>query len=318
MDCVLGYHLNPLTCGIAKFNLILARQLNIPVLGIFDTNALNYQRPLLSVKISEFRDEDIAALDRLLDAANRRQSLRLFLHAFSGTAVELKMIRQAEIVYCGNSELVAQLHDLRSDLVEVWCPGTLFDTQRFNHAEVSVFSFGMAHKVRSDYYRKLCALLERTGKSYCLYLSTALHDSTSFDESFAVAFEELREIFGGNVYFLGYLSDTAVYNYLSETTFFAAFFDKGVRANNTSVNAAMQCGSVVITNLDQYSPSSFIHLDNLLDIRQCSALPTDRHLLSRICAKARATATHTLGWDGLIAQLAQEEMTVRLREQTHQ
>ena len=97
----------------------------------------------------------------------------------------------------------------------------------------------------------------------------------------------------------------------------AAFFDPGVRANTTSVNAAMQCGSVVITNLDHYSPSSFLYLDNVLDIRQCSALSTDRHLLSRICAKARATAAHTLGWDGLIARLTREEMTIPPGEQTH-
>ena len=29
MDCILGYHLNPLSCGIAKFNLALARQLGV-------------------------------------------------------------------------------------------------------------------------------------------------------------------------------------------------------------------------------------------------------------------------------------------------
>src|SRR5262249_19290574 len=193
MDCVLGYHLNPLTCGVAKFNQILARQLGVPVLGVFDPAVFNYQCPLLSVKISEFCGDDGAALGRWLGAGKRRQSLRLFLHEFSGTEIERRMIRQAEIVYCGNAELVAQLQEVRPDLIEAWSPMTLLDTQRFNHAEISVFSFGMAHKVRSDHYRKLRTLLEQMGKSYCLYLSTALHDGTSFDDSFAVAFEELRE-----------------------------------------------------------------------------------------------------------------------------
>lgn len=311
MDCVIGYHLNPLTCGIAKFNSILARQFGIPVIGVFEAGVYDYKRPLLSIKISEFQADDIVALEKILDAMKRRQSLRVFLHAFSGTAVEVRIIQQAEIVYCGNSELIAQLQEIRPDLVEAWCPGTLLDTQPFTHVEMSVFSFGMAHKVRSDYYAKLRSLLEQTGKSYCMYLSTALHDGTSFDASFAAAFEELREIFGNSIYFLGYLSDPAIYNYLAATTFFAAFFDKGVRANNTSVNAAMQCGSVVITNLDNHSPPSFVHLDTLLDIHQCTALPTDPHILQGISARAKATATHALGWNALAARMSQEETAIR-------
>ena len=50
-----------------------------------------------------------------------------------------------------------------------------------------------------------------------------------------------------------------MYNYLLNCTYFAAFFDKGVRGNNTSVNAAMAAGAVVITNLDGYSPMAFEH-----------------------------------------------------------
>jgi hypothetical protein len=34
IDCIAGYHLNPWTCGIAKFNAILARHLSLPVVGI--------------------------------------------------------------------------------------------------------------------------------------------------------------------------------------------------------------------------------------------------------------------------------------------
>ena len=309
MDCILGYHLNPLTCGIAKFNLTLARRVGVPVLSLFDAEALNYHRPLLSIKISEFTPDDISALDKILDLMEQRQSLRLFFHDFSGTETELRAIRQAEIVYCGNSELISQLRDIRSDLVESWCPGTLLDTQCFNHAELSVFSFGMAHKVRAEHYRRLRDLLEETGKSYCLYLSTALHDGTSFDGSFTLAFEELREIFGSNVYFLGYLSDIAVYSYLKETTFFAAFFDKGARANNTSVNAAMECGSVVITNLDEHSPSSLVHLVNLLDIRQCDKLPTEPPVISDIGARATETA-HAFNWDAFTAEIVQHETTL--------
>ena len=63
-----------------------------------------------------------------------------------------------------------------------------------------------------------------------------------------------------SLYFLGNLSDVAVYNQLRESTFFAAFFDRGVRANNTSVAAAMETGAVVITNLDELSPPEYVHM----------------------------------------------------------
>ena len=54
IDCIAGYHLNPWTCGIAKFNAILARNLDVPVIGIGSLDLQRYQRPLLSLKMSEF------------------------------------------------------------------------------------------------------------------------------------------------------------------------------------------------------------------------------------------------------------------------
>jgi hypothetical protein len=304
MDCVLGYHMNPLTCGVAKFNAVLARRLSVTVLSLFDPRALEVERPLLSIKLSEFSEADVADLARLLDTAPWRKSFVLFLHAWSGTPIERRLAERSEIIYCVNTELVEELRPLRGDVQEAWCPSTLLDLQRFEARDVSVFSFGMAHKVRSDHYRRLHALLEETGRSYCLYLSTALHENTGFGDSFAGVFAELEAIFGDRVYFLGFLSDAAVFNYLLDTTYFAAFFDVGVRANNTSVNAAMACGSIVVTNLERHSPAAFVHGVNVLDIHQCRALPTDPRELERIGGRARATVTDSLGWDRLLEKIA--------------
>ena len=302
MDCVLGYHLNPLTCGVAKCNSILAGRLGVPVVGVFDGEALKFRQPLLSIKVSELDKNDIVQLDHFLDAVEGRQALRVFLHDFSGTEIELRLVRNAEVVYSGNAELTDQLQEVRPDVVELWCPPMLLDTQTFSETDLSVFSFGMAHKVRSDYYGKLHSLLESTQKSYCIYLSTGLHENTSFDGSFANAFGELDTMFGSNIYFMGFLSDVAVYNYLAKSTFLAAFFDKGVRANNSSINAAMQSGSVVITNLDRFSPSLFVHGENILDIRQLESVPTDPRVLSRLSNKARQTA-ESLGWEPFMEKL---------------
>ena len=302
-DGVLGYHLNPLTCGVAKFNLLLARHLQVPMLSVFDRRAVSMAHPVLSLKQSEFTDADSVALAALLETVSWRGAFSLFLHAWTDTSVERSLLSRATAVYCGNAELVAQLRAQRPDVQDSWCPSTLLEPQRFRPDGLSVFAFGMAHKVRSELHQTVHTLLERTGQPYSVYLSTALHEGTAFDERFTVVFDELQDIYGEHIYFLGYMSDTAVYNYLIDTTFFAAFFDKGVRANNTTVNAAMACGSVVLTNFDAYSPGAFEHMHNVIDIHRCKTLPTEPDPLQSIADNARATASGALGWDALVSRI---------------
>jgi hypothetical protein len=306
MDCILGYHLNPLSCGIAKFNLALARQLSIPVMSLFDPSAVSARRPLLSIKLSEFTYHHARDLERYLNERPATQSLRLFLHAYDDTPLEQRMVAEADVVYVGNRELAGQLRKQRADVVEAWCPGILFDAKPFEPAELSVFTFGMAHKVRGEYYRKLDELLQKTGKSYCLYLSTALHEGISIETAFDAALKNIREGFTGPVYFLGFLSDAAVLHYLRTTTFFAAFFPKGVRANNTSVHSAMTAGAVVISNLDEGSPQGYRHMQTLIDIDACTALPTETELLRQIGDGAQRQATE-LGWQALADRLLKND-----------
>jgi hypothetical protein len=205
-------------------------------------------------------------------------------------------------VYCGNRELSHDLAPLRADIIELFCPGTLLNPQRFQRTELRVFTFGMAHKIRVPLYRRLQELLQATGQSYSIYVSTALHENTSFDGSFVVRFEELQSIFNGRVYFMGYLSDTAVFNQLVDCTFLAAFFEKGLRANNTTVNAAMECGCAVITNLDEHSPNGLVHMKNVIDINACDRLP-DFAQADKIGRAAREIAHADYGWEQLVAQL---------------
>jgi hypothetical protein len=300
IDCIAGYHLNPWTCGIAKFNAILARRLELPVVGIGSVDLKGYKRPLLSLKMSEFSAEDALALDTWVD--RHGGEFELFLHAFDNTALEKRMLAAAGRVCCGNRELSEQLKPVRPDIVEAFCPGTLLNPQRFQQTELSVFTFGMAHKIRVPLYRRLRDLLDATGKTYSVYVSTALHENTSFDDSFVVRFEELQSIFNGQVYFMGYLSDTAVFNHLVDCTFLAAFFEKGLRANNTTVNAAMELGCAVITNLDGHSPEGLIHMKNVIDINRCDGLPEAAEA-ETIGRAAREIAHADYGWDQLVAQL---------------
>jgi hypothetical protein len=306
MDCILGYHLNPLSCGIAKFNVALGRQLGIPVLSLFDPSASSARRPLLSIKLSEFTYHHARELERYLDERPATQSLRLFLHAYDDTLLERRMVAEADIVYVGNAELAERLRQHRADVVEAWCPGALFDAEPFEPAELSVFTFGMAHKVRGEYYRKLDFLLRQTGKSYCLFLSTALHEGISIETAFDSALKNIRDGFTGPVYFLGFLSDAAVLHYLRTTTYFAAFFPKGVRANNTSVHSAMAAGAVVVTNLDDDSPKGYKHMENLIDIETCIALPIAEPVLCEIGTHAKDEASQ-FGWEILAARLLDKD-----------
>ena len=300
IDCIAGYHLNPWTCGIAKFNMILGRHLSLPVAGVGSPELAGYRMPLLSLKMSEFTPDDARALDGwMADHAGR---FELFLHAFDETPVEMRLLAAAARVYCGNQELSRLLAPLRPDIVELFCPGTLLNPQRFHDSELSVFTFGMAHKIRVPLYRRLRDLLEATGRSYSVYVSTALHENTSFDDSFVVRFEELQSIFNSQIYFMGYLSDTAVFNQLLDCTYLAAFFEKGLRANNTSVNAAMECGCAVITNLDDDSPRGLAHMKNVIDINRCDRLPGFDEAAA-IGRAARDIAHADYGWDQLVAQL---------------
>ena len=302
IDCIAGYHLNPWTCGIAKFNDILARNLDVPVVGIGSADLQKYRRPLLSLKMSEFTPADAQDLAEWVEAHSER--FELFLHAFDATPMEQRLLAAAARVYCGNRELSHTLAPARPDIVELFCPGTLLNPQRFQQTELSVFTFGMAHKIRVPLYRRLRDLLDATGKSYSIFVSTALHENTSFDGSFIVRFEELQALFSGHVYFMGYLSDTAVFNQLVECNFLAAFFEKGLRANNTTVNAAMESGCAVITNLDEHSPQGLVHMKNVIDINVCDRLP-DLEQAAKIGVSARDIAHSRYGWDSLVAQLRQ-------------
>ena len=164
IDCIAGYHLNPWTCGIAKFNDILAQRLELPVVGIRSPELQNYKRPLLSLKMSEFSEEDALALDTWID--RHPGQYELFLHAFDHTALEKRMLAGAARVTVGNRELYEQLRPARPDVVKLFCPGTLLNPQRFVDTEIKIFTFGMAHKIRVPLYRKLHDLLEATGKTY--------------------------------------------------------------------------------------------------------------------------------------------------------
>jgi len=297
MDAILSYHLNPLACGVAKFNLLLGHQLGVPVRSLFAPGEACH--PLVSIRFGEIEPGDVVRLQQL---TTDLPGYDLFLHDLPIEFVESQIVSGARRVFCANREIRQGLAEKHADVVELWAPGMLTEHIRFEAAEWRLFSFGMAHKLRADHYRHLQQLLEASGRDYRLYLSTALHEGTSFDGAFESAYRQLQGIFGSRLYFVGFLSDAAIYNHLLDAAFFCAFFPMGVRANNTSVQAALQAGTPVITNLDGWSPEAYRHGETVLDIQQLQALPTAPEELARLRQGARACATQH-GWSALVARM---------------
>lgn len=299
IDAIVTHHLNPFRSGVARFNELLAQRLKVPLLGLRDRRVAVAACPLLSLKVSELDRASTDSLVSVLDGAKVR-AWCLFLHEHADLPLEDRLVRGAMRVWCANDEVLARISSLTESAEAAWAPGLISDTRRFDPAAISVFSFGMAHKIRTDMFERLKYLLEATGESYAIYLSNANHETATLEDA-EVVFRDMHELFPRGLYFAGNLSDVAVFNYLISTTFFAAFFEGGVRANNTSVASAMEHGAVVITNLDEHSPSYFGHLDNLIDIKQCGdALPSDNLILRRIGVRAIETARQ-LTWERLTA-----------------
>jgi hypothetical protein len=300
IDAVVTHHVDGFRSGVARFNEILAARLDVPLLRLDDERAAECRAPLLSFKITEIGEPERALLDRILARSGGRGVL--FLHAWGGTPFERDAVARVGRVICANGEIAEQVTPL-VPTVTLWAPGLILDQREFPNVDLSVFSFGMAHKIQTESFLRLRDLLEGTGHSYAVYISSANHETTTMQEADSV-YRDMSDLFGTSLCFMGNLSDLAVYNQLRATTFFASFFVGGVRANNTSVNAALEHGAVVITNLDEHSPAHLVHMENVIDIDRCEALPVDPDALERISAGARQAA-EAHSWDRLVGDLDQ-------------
>lgn len=298
VDAVVTHHRDGFRSGVARFNELLAEKLGVPLHGLFDEEVESTSRSLLSFKAAEMSELERSRFAERVERMDWRGEL--YLHEYRGLELERELLRRARRAHCGNLEILAAVEDLTEDARESWTPGLVLDRRAYGDAELSVFSFGMAHKLRTDMFRRLRELLVASGRSYAVYVSAANHETASMQDS-QLVFRELHEVFP-SLYFLGNLSDVAVHNELLRATYFAAFFRDGLRANNTSVAAAMELGAVVITNLDGYSPAGLVHMENVIDITQCDELPTDPAVLRRIGEQARETAAERT-WDALLERM---------------
>lgn len=297
VDAVVTHHTDGFRSGVARFNELLAERLGVPLVSLRSERLPLLRRPLLSFKASEL-DADLVPV---VEALAHGEPFELFLHEYGGGEFERRLVRAASRVHSGNREIAAAVVHLNARVDEVWTPGLLNDDRRFPDADLTVFSFGMAHKLRVDMFTRLRTLLAESGRSYALYVSAANHETSSLRDAEEV-FERMHAIFPEELFFLGNLSDVAIADWLRRTSFFAAFFPRGVRANNTSVASAMERGAVVITNLDPCSPPDYVHDETVIDLEICERLPLSSTELDRIRAAALACARRH-DWSALVERI---------------
>lgn len=256
IDAVLSYHLNPATCGVAKFGQRLADELGVKFCGLLDAGVKGSRYPLVSVKCSEV-DGDVPLYAYPFD---------MFFHDVPVGDWHDRMLAAAR-VFAANTVIAEAIRPYRSDVIEAWCPSTIEGNA--HRGTINVLTFGMAHKIQTARYEKLKALLDATGEDYTVSVSTAIHEGSPWDET-ALVGEKLRAIFGGHLRVLGYLADDALVAEMARCTAVALFFDPAFRANNTTAWAVFESGKLLITNLDTDSPHS-----GAQDINKLDSWPSD-------------------------------------------
>ena len=283
---LVSYHTNPYTCGVARFNQALATALGVQICAVTKLAARKSDILLLSLKFEEILTEVAQKLLDDLQVAGAK--FDLFLHGITNTEVEQKFVASARRVIVATHEYADLIRSQREDVIAYFAPGAA-DAGITRSAEITLLTFGMAHKIRSEGYRKLGQLLSADSRTVQLEISTALHDGTSFSEDFFSVGSEISQVFGGNVSFLGFLADDEVSRRLHAADALVAFFPRGVRENNTTVLSAMAHGCAVITNFDSYSPTWMEHGKSVFDINQLVTFPSANEL-SRVGEAARLAA----------------------------
>ena len=170
--------MNPFRSGVARFNELLAEHLGVPFASLQEAGA--FRSPLLSFKCSELDDDDREVVDASLPGFEGHE---VFLHEWAGDAFEQRLVAAARRVLCGNHAISARAADHNPCIETLWTPGLIVEERSIAPTEVSVFTFGMAHKLRTDQFQRLRTLLEASGRSYAIHVSAANHETATMRDA---------------------------------------------------------------------------------------------------------------------------------------
>jgi len=247
IDCVQSYHTNPYTCGVAKWNVRLARELGVPLRPLGQPAF----QPVISVKPSEIHEWEHPYFKRPYD---------LILHGWHTSRSEQERMRNrrwvtgADRVWTVAPETLEALQFVRPDVAILPCPATV--ETPLPRAARTYLTFGMAHKTGRVLQHYKAFRDAHAGENYTILLSVGVHEGSPWSEALEYSAIALRHIFGADrVEVLGYLSDAALHREIMRATACIAFFDPALRANNTTAWAVLERGKRLITNCDDQSPS---------------------------------------------------------------
>ena len=272
---IVTFHTNPYTCGVARFNIALAESLDVPLVTLNDFLSKPISGALLSIKCEEIGEENSRELSRFLVSSSEK--FDVYLHGLDGSDAEQIVITQAARIFTATMEMADAIRSSRNDVLSTFAPGAN-PSPAMKQVDCTLLTFGMAHKIRVAGYRKLGEILHGDSRTFRLEISTALHEGTTFSKDFFTVGKDIREVFDGNVSFLGFLADEEVSNRMRAADALVAFFPHGVRENNTTVLSAMSHGCAVITNVDKYSPSWMVHGSSVFDIDKMTKFPSSGEL----------------------------------------
>ncbi|MCU0279544.1 MAG: hypothetical protein MUE31_11725 [Candidatus Nanopelagicales bacterium] len=211
---VVSYHTDPETCGVARFSKQLADRLGVPFVGM-DVEQWVGERPLLSLKYAE--------LPNLFYLDNLAMADQLWHDEPPAHYAERVTGRVWKLYELGVPALVQPVH----------------------MADKALFTFGMSHKLDLE---KFAAVRDQFPAQQ-LWISTAEHEGAGPSKV-----PDLMALWGPEARNLGHLSDAALALIWPRVRAFVAFFADGLRANNSSVHAALNAGVTVITNYGPDTP----------------------------------------------------------------
>ena len=92
-SCVASFHTNPFTCGVARFNVSLAKSLKTKVLPLSTARTSGSGKVLLSIKLQEIDEPGKEVLRSML--ADTDFKFDIFLHAREFSSLEDQLLQRS-------------------------------------------------------------------------------------------------------------------------------------------------------------------------------------------------------------------------------
>ena len=295
---VVSYHPYPYTCGVSRFNLGLALSMDGYVVSFANwiRNRDMDGDIVLSIKPSEMTVEDRQLLFNRLQC--RHEQYGLVLHEFAETELERQMLVCATRIVTVDNEMAKRVRSLGYEVIAGFAPAVLRDEQ-CKSSELNFLVLGMSHKMNQSLVVRFLDLCKRSGHSYCLDVSAAVHEGQSLGEAFS-SMEKVVKSHGEKVRFLGFLSDAALSCAISKCDG-VIFLREGIRESNSSVLSAMSFGKPVFVWLDRDSPDWMKHDETVFDVDVLDVLPGAQRRIE--VGAAGLEATRQFSFENLGAML---------------